>query len=86
MIGSHSDIEFAVIKLAQQIANPLNKHYQAKLHFCRYLLNICKYWIVYNELNIKSVIAHSDSDWIQDPESHKSVTGYFILITYKVTF
>ena len=86
MIGSYSDIEFAVIKLAQWIANPLNKHHQAKLHFCRYLLNICKYWIVYNELNIKSVIAHSDSDWIQDSESHKSVTGYFILITYKVTF
>jgi len=50
------------------------------------LLNTCKYWIVYDKLSNKSIIAHSDSDWTQDPESHKSVTGYFTLIAHRVTF
>ena len=62
MIGSHSDIEFAVVKLAQQMANLSNKHYQAGLHFCKYLLNTYKYWIVYDRLSNESVVAHSDLD------------------------
>jgi len=49
------------------------------------LLNTCKYWIVYNGLSNESVIAHSNSDWAQDPESHKSVTGYFTLMAHGVT-
>ena len=27
---------FAVVKLAQQIANSLNNHYQAELYLCKY--------------------------------------------------
>ena len=55
------------------------------MHLCRYLLNTCKYWIVYDKLSNKSVIVHSDLDWAQDPELHKSVTGYFTLIAHRVT-
>jgi len=43
MIDSYPDIGFAVVKLAQQMANPSNEHYWAELHLCRYLLNTCKY-------------------------------------------
>ena len=50
------------------------------------MLNPYKYQIVYNELSNKSVIAHSDSDWAQDLESCKSVTGYITLMAYRVTF
>ena len=63
MIGSHSDIEFAIVKLAQQIANFLNKHYQAGLYLYRYLINTHKYQIVYNRLSNKFIVAYSDSDW-----------------------
>jgi len=56
------------------------------LYLCRYLLNTYKYQIVYNRLSNESVIAHSDSDWAQDPELHKSVTDYFTLMAYEVTF
>jgi len=77
MILLFPDIEFAVVKLAQQIANPLNEYYQAEFH-------LCKYWIIYNRLSNESVVVHSDSDWVQDSESHKSVTGYFTLIAHKV--
>jgi len=85
IISLHPDIGFSVVRLAQQMANPLNKHYQAGLHLCRYLLNTCKYQIVYNKLSNESVVVYSDSDWTQDPESHKSMTSYFILIAYGVT-
>ena len=62
MIGSYYDIGFAIVKLAQQMANLSNEHYQAELYFCRYLLNTCKYWIVYDRLSNKSVVIYSDSD------------------------
>ena len=39
-----------------------------------------------NEHSNEYVIAHSDSDWTQDPELYKSVTGYFILMAHRVTF
>jgi len=80
MISSCSDIGFAVVKLAQQIENPLNEHYQAGLHLCRYLLNTCKYQMVYDGLSNESIVARSDSDWTQDPELYKSITSYFTLI------
>jgi len=86
MIGSHPDIEFAVVKLAQQIENLSNKHYWAGLHFCRYLLNTYKYQIVYDGLSNESIVAYSDSDWAQNPESCKSMTCYFTLIAHGVTF
>jgi len=43
MIGSHPGMGFAVVKLAQQMANLSNKHYQAELYLCKYLLNTYKY-------------------------------------------
>jgi len=81
MISLCHDIEFAVVKLVQQMANFSNKHYQAKLHLYRYLLNTCEYYIVYYRLRNESVITYSDSGWAQ---AHKSVTGYFTLIAYRV--
>ncbi len=62
MIGLCPDIGFAIVKLAQQMTNLLDEHYQAGLYFYRYLLNTCKYWIIYNRLSNKFVIAYSDSD------------------------
>ena len=84
MIGSYPNIGCTVVKLAQQMANLSNRHYWAGLHFCRYLFNTCKYWIVYDRLSNKSIVAYSDSDWAQDLESHKYVTGYFTLMAWGV--
>ena len=76
IIGLYLDIRFTIVKLVQQMANPSNKYYWAGLHLYKYLLNTCKYSIVYDGLSNKSVVVHSNSDWIQDSESCKSVTGY----------
>ena len=85
MIGLHSDIEFSIIKLAQQMANSLNEHYWAGLHLYRYLLNTCNYWIVYDRLSNESIVAYSDSDCTQDPKLCKSITDYFTLMAHGVT-
>ena len=80
IIDSHLNIGFAIVKLAQQMANLSNEHYQVGLHLYRYLLSTCKYQIVYDRLSNESIVAHSNSDWVQDPELHKSVTDYFTLM------
>ena len=84
MIGLHSDIEFAIVKLAQQMANSSNEHYWVRLYLYRYLLNTYKYQIVYDRLSNKSIVAYSNSDWAQDPKLCKSMTSYFILMAYGV--
>ena len=58
MIGSRPDIGFAVVKLAQQMANPSNDHYQVGLHLCRYLLATCRYQLVYNRLSNELLVAY----------------------------
>jgi len=71
MIGLRPDIGFTVVKLAQQIANSFNNHYQVGLHLCRYLLTTCRYRLIYNGLSNKSLVAYSNSDWGQDYEHRK---------------
>jgi len=85
MIGSRPDIGFTVVKLAQQMANPSNDHYQVGLHLCRYLLATRRYWLVYNGLSNKSLVAYSDSDWDQDHKHCKSTTGYFTMLAQGIT-
>jgi len=67
------------------MVSSLNKHYWAGLHLCKYLLNTYKYWIVYDGLSNECVVAHSDSDFAQDPESCKSIANYFTLMAHGVT-
>jgi len=85
IIGLGLDIGFAVVKLAQQIANPSNDHYRVGLYLCRYLLATCRYWLVYNRLSNKLLVAYSDSDWGQDHEHRKSTTGYFTILAQEIT-
>ena len=80
MIGSRPDIGFAVVKLAQQMANSSNNHYRVGLHLCRYLLATRRYQLVYNGLSNESLVAYSDSDWGQDHEYRKLTTGYFTML------
>jgi len=86
MIGSRPDIGFAVVKLAQQMANPSNNHYQVGLHLCRYLLATCRYWLVYNGSSNELLVAYSDFNWGQDHKHRKSTTGYFTMLAQGITF
>jgi len=86
IIGLRLDIGFTVVKLAQQMANPSNDHYQVGLHLCRYLLATCRYWLAYNGLSNELLVAYSDSDWGQDHDHRKSTTGYFTMLAQRITF
>ena len=79
------DIGFAVVKLAQQMANSFNDHYQVGLHLCRYLLTTRRYQLVYNGLSNESLVVYSDSNWGQDHEHRKSTTGYFTMLAQGIT-
>ena len=85
VLGSRPDIGFTVVKLAQQMANPSNDHYQVGLHLCRYFLATHRYQLVYNGLSNELLVAYSDSDWGQDHEHHKSTTGYFTMLAQGIT-
>ncbi|KAJ3552813.1 hypothetical protein NP233_g12787 [Leucocoprinus birnbaumii] len=80
MIGSRPDIAFAVVKLSQQSHAPSAAHYEAGLHVCRYLLGTRSYKLVFDGLSKDFICAFSDSDWGQDKENRRSVTGNFCLI------
>lgn len=80
MIGLRPNIGFTVIKLAQQMTNPSNDHYQVGLYLYRYLLATHRYWLVYNRLSNKSLIVYSNSDQDQDYEHCKSITSYFTML------
>jgi len=82
MIGSRPDIAYAVVKLSQQTASPSAEHYKAGLHVCRYLLGTKDYRLVYNGKSNNAIIAFSDSDWGQDRENRRSITGNFCLIAH----
>ena len=62
MIGTQSDIFFAVTKMAQFSANPSSKHMNAAKHILRYLNTTQSASIIYDGGSNKGLIAFMDSD------------------------
>jgi len=77
MLGTCSDIAFAVIKLSQFSANPSKEHYEWAKYICRYLAGTKDYTMVFDGNTNEGLIAHSDSDWAADINNRRSITGYF---------
>jgi len=75
MLGTHSDIAFAVIKLSS--ANPSKEHFEWAKYICRYLAGTKDYTMVFDGKTNEGLIAHSDSNWATDVNNCHSVTGYF---------
>jgi hypothetical protein len=79
MIGTRSDISYAVTKLAQYSANPSQEHLNAALHICRYLVGTREYKLVYNGKQQGGLIAYANSDWNTDPNNgRRPQTGFFL--------
>jgi hypothetical protein len=77
MIGTCPDIFYAVMHLSQFTMNPLEDHYKAALHICRYLASTQDYKLVYDKTADKVLMAYTDFDWAADKIRHRLVTGYF---------
>ena len=67
MLGTQSDIAYAVTNLSQFAMNPSHKHLDKALYICCYLAGISNYALVYDGLSNKRLMAYTDSDWAQDP-------------------
>ena len=80
MIGTHPDICFAVIKLAQMTINPTQEHIDKALYMLHYLVGTFNYAIVYNGLSNQGLVVWTNSDWANDQKAAKSCsqTGYFM--------
>ena len=78
MLGTRPDISFAVTKLAQFSANPLQEHLDKALYICCYLVGTQDYRLTYNGASKEGLIAVTDSDWASDNTTRRSQSGYFI--------
>jgi hypothetical protein len=80
MIACRPDICFAVSKLAQYMANPYESHKKAMIHLLEYLNGTQNYALRLgnNQGKIDQVLVYADSDWANDKDDRKSISGYAI--------
>ena len=76
------DIAFAVTSLCQFMSAPLNAHWQAAKRVFRYLQGTRHHELVYGWDNGagKLLYGYSDSDWGNDENDRRSVTGWVFLL------
>ena len=67
MLGTCSDIVFAVTKLSQFAANPSQDHLHKVLYICYYLAGTRDYALVFDDKSNGGLIAYTDLDWASDP-------------------
>jgi hypothetical protein len=75
MLGTRPDIAYAVVKLAAFLANPSQEHLDRALYIMNYLRATKDYALVYDGKQGGGLIAYTDSDYAQDPNDRKSITG-----------
>lgn len=74
-VGSHPDIAFTVMDLSKFMQNPGPKHITALKQVCRYLQCTLDNGITYSKSK-GDLIPYSDSDWGEDREDRRSISGY----------
>jgi len=78
MLGTRPDISHAVILMSGFASNPTPLHLQKALHIVKYVNSTLDMCIHYQGKSQRGFEAYSDSDWANNPEDRKSITGYFI--------
>ena len=81
-IGTRPDIGSVLIKVASMSENPAKKHWKAAKMILRYLKgskgNALEYRGKLNENGKVDIIVYSDSDWAQDRDDRKSISGFVV--------
>jgi hypothetical protein len=77
-LGSRPDVAAAVRKCSQYMAEGADSHWQAAKQILRYLKGTATHGVVYTKEEKFTLKAYCDSDWAQDVDDRKSVTGYVI--------
>ena len=83
-VCTRPDIAFAAARLSQYASNPSKEHKQAAMRVLRYLKGTPDQGITYRGVDPATaqppLIAYCDSDWAQDIDTRRSVTGYTFLL------
>ena len=74
------DIAFAVNYLSRYMQNYSFGHWQLAKYVLRYLLSTVEHGIIYEGGSKLRLIGYSDSDYANDRDERKSVTGYVFLL------
>jgi hypothetical protein len=78
MLGTRLDIAFIVTKLAQQSTNPTKDHLSKAKHILAYLNSTCNYTLDYNGKSGLGLVAFVDLDWVSNPNTQQSQTGFLL--------
>jgi hypothetical protein len=73
---SHRGISFVVCLIARYMECPHEIHWKESKSTLRYIYGIVKFQIHYNIGETPLLVGLIDSDWVGDPNDHKSTTGY----------
>ena len=73
-------IAYAVNKLSQFMANPLQPHWTTCKKVLKYLKETINYGLIFKKFDCLDLIAYSDANWGSDPDDRKSTSGYCIYL------
>ena len=69
MLGTRSDIAYAVIALLKHAAKPSKEHLDCAFYICCYLLGTQYYSLVFDGSTKAGLITYTNSDWASDPNT-----------------
>ena len=78
MLGTHSDIVYAVIALLKHAAKLFKEHFDHIFYICCYPLGKQYYSFIFDGSMNAGLIAYTNSDWTSDPNTQGLQTGFFI--------
>ena len=77
--SSRPDLCYAVCKISQKCNDPTKKDWNDVKHILRYLKHTCDLKLNYERKNAPIEI-YCDSDWANDKDCRKSISGYVVLL------
>ncbi|CDO74744.1 hypothetical protein BN946_scf184964.g2 [Trametes cinnabarina] len=79
-LGMRPDIDFAVNKLSKYNSNPSEAHWHYTKYVLRYLQGTKQLRLRYDGASNDGLLSYSDSDWAEDRDDRKSITGFVFLM------
>ena len=80
VVLTRPEIAYAVNKLSQFMASPLQPHWLACKRVLRYLKETVDYGLSFRKSDSFDLIAYSDADWGSDLDDRRSTSGYCIYL------